>query len=61
MDETEIYIAPKLFGGAASTPVGGNGVAFPNEAFQLKTSSVSQIGDDFLIESEVIYPCSLES
>lgn len=61
VDEAEIYIAPKLFGGTASTPVGGKGVAFPKEAFQLKASSVSQIGEDFLIESEVIYPCLQES
>ena len=35
------YIAPKLFGGErAKTPVAGNGVEVPKEAFLLKNSKV---------------------
>lgn len=61
VDEAQIYIAPKIFGGEAHTAVGGAGVAFPGDAFQLKNCVFSQIGSDYLIEGEVIYPCLQES
>jgi diaminohydroxyphosphoribosylaminopyrimidine deaminase/5-amino-6-(5-phosphoribosylamino)uracil reductase len=61
VDEMQVYIAPKVFGGMTNTPVAGIGVDFPNQAFVLKESNVSQIGNDFLIESEVKYPCLQES
>lgn len=49
------YIAPKLFGGqGAKTPIEGLGVKIPAEAFYLKNSRISQLGEDFLIESEVL-------
>ena len=48
------YVAPKLFGGrAAKTPVEGDGVCLPAEAFRLKNSRILPLGEDFLIESEV--------
>lgn len=48
------YIAPKLFGGqTAKTPVGGMGVSTPADAFLLKSSRITQLGEDFMIESEV--------
>lgn len=51
------YVAPKLFGGSnAKTPLGGAGVERPDQAFQLKTLSVTPLGDDVLIESEVMAP-----
>lgn len=54
VSKVQAYIAPKIFGGAASkTPVSGIGVAFPSEAFMLENSKIIQIGDDFLIESRV--------
>ncbi len=50
----EAYIAPKLFGGAqAKTPVEGEGVAFPAEAFGLCRPKITQIGEDILVEWEV--------
>lgn len=60
VDEIHAYIAPKIFGGIAQTPVAGEGVEFPDEAYRLHPVCFSQIGEDFLIESEVIYPCSQE-
>lgn len=49
------YIAPKLFGGqSAKTPVEGIGVTSPDNAFLLKNTSFTQIGEDFLLESEVV-------
>lgn len=48
------YIAPKLLGGqTAKTPVSGGGFPSPAEAVTLKTSAITQLGDDLLIESEV--------
>lgn len=50
----QAYIAPKLFGGAAAkSPVEGLGVALPAQAAVLKTVTVTQIGEDFLLEGEV--------
>lgn len=51
------YIAPMLLGGqSAKTPVEGEGFPSPADAVTLKNSIVTQIGRDFLIESEV-EPC----
>lgn len=45
---------PKLLGGrTAKTPVEEVGVPTPNQAFLLRNSRITQLGEDFLIESEV--------
>lgn len=55
VNRVQTYIAPKIFGGsAAKTPVGGVGVDSPAQAYPLKTCSIEKIGEDFLIESDVI-------
>jgi diaminohydroxyphosphoribosylaminopyrimidine deaminase/5-amino-6-(5-phosphoribosylamino)uracil reductase len=55
------YIAPKLFGGAgAKSPVEGQGVSLPSEAFMLKNTKITKLGDDFLIEGEVDKKCLRE-
>ena len=62
VQQVQTYIAPKLFGGKdAKTPVEGLGVPSPAAAFHLKDSRICRLGEDFLIESEVAYPCSPES
>lgn len=54
VDRVQAYLAPKLFGGAdAPSPIGGQGVALPDEAVRLKNSRITRLGEDFLIESEV--------
>ena len=54
VDAVMAYVAPKLFGGrTAKTPVEGQGVAAPAAAFPLKNTTITQIGADFLLESEV--------
>lgn len=54
VQKVQSYIAPKLFGGQdAKTPVEGAGVADPSQAFRLKNSRITRLGEDFLIESEV--------
>ena len=60
VDEVQVYIAPKIFGGSAKSPVSGRGVAFPDDAVMLKPYAFSQVGNDYLIESEVIYSCLQE-
>ena len=62
VQQVQAYIAPKLFGGRnAKAPIEGAGVLFPDAAFRLKNSRLEQLGEDFLIESEVEYPCLPES
>lgn len=59
VDCIQTYIAPKIFGGdLALTPIEGKGVTTPKDAFLLKSLNMQMIGTDYLIESEVIYPCS---
>ncbi len=55
VNKVQTYIAPKIFGGIdAKSPVSGIGVSSPDNAFMLADSRITQIGDDFLIESRVI-------
>lgn len=54
VQKVHTYIAPKIFGGhLAKTPVEGLGVRIPSTAFMLQNPTLTQLGDDFLIESEV--------
>ncbi len=53
----QAYVAPKLFGGSqAKSPISGLGVELPAQAVTLKNTTVTQLGEDFLLESEV-EPC----
>lgn len=62
VQQVQCYIAPKLFGGeTAKTPVEGIGVATPDICFRLTNRRFTELGDDILIESEVVYPCLPES
>lgn len=55
VQKVQTYIAPKLFGGqGAKTPIGGEGVPIPADAFFLKNTSITRLGEDILLESEVI-------
>lgn len=60
VDEAHVYIAPKIFGGTAKSPVGGQGVALPSDAVMLRPRACSRVGEDYLVESEVVYSCSRE-
>ena len=54
VNKVQTYVAPKIFGGNdAKSPVGGIGVAIPDECFQLENMKVEHIGEDILIESRV--------
>lgn len=54
VNRVQTYIAPKLFGGSAGkTPVAGLGVSSPEDSYLLTNKTVTYLGDDILIESEV--------
>ncbi len=54
VQKVQTYIAPRLFGGQyAKTPVEGTGFPSPAASVILKNSTVTRLGEDFLIESEV--------
>ncbi|MBR5095999.1 MAG: bifunctional diaminohydroxyphosphoribosylaminopyrimidine deaminase/5-amino-6-(5-phosphoribosylamino)uracil reductase RibD [Treponema sp.] len=47
------FVAPKIFGGAAPSPVGGQGVLEVSDAFGLAAKDARKIGSDFLIEYDI--------
>ena len=49
VQEVNAFVAPKIFGGKARSPVEGAGVETPQEALQMKTEQVRQVGEDLLI------------
>jgi len=55
VNKVQCYLAPKLFGGVeAKSPVAGIGVDLPENAFRLMNSKIIQMGEDILVESEVV-------
>ena len=57
VNRVHCYIAPKLVGGkAAKTPIGGEGIGDFSAAVKLKMNSIEMIGEDVLIDYEVIHP-----
>ena len=54
VDRVQAYIAPKIFGGVgAPSPVQGLGVETPANAIQCSTLTITQLGQDILLECEV--------
>ena len=54
VQKVQAYIAPKLFGGTtAKSPIGGLGVQDPQQAFLLRSPTLTQLGEDFLWEGEI--------
>ena len=59
VNKVQAYVSPKILGGAdAKSPVSGLGAESPENAFFLRNSTVTEIGGDILIESEVVRKCS---
>lgn len=50
-DKLLCFIAPKIVGGVAPSPVAGQGVAFMKNAYQFDEVNVKTIGNDTLIEA----------
>lgn len=58
VNKVQVYIAPKIFGGIeAKSPLTGIGIENPNKAFTLTNKTIKNLGEDILIESEVLYTC----
>lgn len=54
VQKVQAYIAPKLLGGqSAKTPIEGQGFPTPAQGIHLVNSRITQLGEDFLVESEV--------
>lgn len=54
VNRVHCYIAPKLIGGReAKTPIGGAGIAEIVNAVKLKNPTISQIGEDILIDYDI--------
>ena len=53
VQRVQAYIAPKLFGGGAKSPVEGLGVEVPGQAFRLTDTTITQLGEDILLEGSV--------
>ena len=49
-DLVQVYVAPKLFGGDGLSPIGGMGIATPDEAILLSQPAVTRLGQDLLLE-----------
>lgn len=49
VQEVNAFVAPKIFGGKARSPVEGTGVESPQEALQMEMKQVRQVGKDLLI------------
>ncbi len=57
VDAAKVFVSPKIFGGQdAPGPVGGRGVDLVQEAKNLQHITVSQVGEDILIEGLVGRP-----
>lgn len=55
VNKVQAYMAPKLFGGTeAPSPIGGMGTDIPDNAVMLSSPTVTVLGDDILMESEVL-------
>ena len=51
----EVYVAPKLFGGAGLyTPVGGEGVELATDGMKCQLLTVDKIGEDILLTYDVL-------
>lgn len=56
VDEVNVFLAPKIFGGNGKTPVGGAGVELPGEAFEMKSFSSETVGEDLLLKYKISAP-----
>lgn len=55
VNKVKTYIAPKIFGGiSAKSPIGGCGIDLPDNGIKLTTPKITLLGEDVLLESEVI-------
>ena len=56
VNEVRAFIAPKIFGGAAKSPVQGVGVEHPAEAFPMELIGIEHFGKDIMLRYAVHAP-----
>ena len=49
VNEIDVFVAPKIFGGNAKSPVMGTGVTDPENAYQFSLKDMERIGEDMLL------------
>lgn len=49
VQEVHVFLAPKIFGGTAKSPVEGKGVDKPDEAYQMRLMYTEYVGEDLLL------------
>ena len=55
VNHVQAFIAPKIFAGVgAPSPLGGTGVNTPYQAWTLSSTTVERLGDDVLIEGDIV-------
>lgn len=55
VNHVQAFIAPKIFAGVgAPSPLGGTGVESPDQAWTLSATIVERLGDDVLIEGDIV-------
>ena len=55
VNHVQAFIAPKFFAGTgAPSPLGGTGVESPAQAWMLSATTVERLGDDMLIEGDIV-------
>ena len=55
VNHVQAFIAPKIFAGVgAPSPLGGTGVNTPYQAWTLSATTVERLGDDVLIEGDIV-------
>ncbi|MCI1960110.1 MAG: bifunctional diaminohydroxyphosphoribosylaminopyrimidine deaminase/5-amino-6-(5-phosphoribosylamino)uracil reductase RibD [Clostridia bacterium] len=52
VQEVQVYIAPKIFGGKAKSPVGGIGINEVKDAFGFKLTDIERFDEDVLLKFE---------
>ncbi|HIV17145.1 MAG TPA: bifunctional diaminohydroxyphosphoribosylaminopyrimidine deaminase/5-amino-6-(5-phosphoribosylamino)uracil reductase RibD [Candidatus Alectryocaccobium stercorigallinarum] len=55
VNEIKAFIAPKIFGGkGAASPVSGDGVSLPSEAYGLQLTGTDMFGEDILLNYKLL-------
>lgn len=55
VNHVQAFIAPKIFAGVgAPSPLGGTGVETPDQAWTLSATTIERLGDDVLIEGDIV-------
>ena len=54
VNEIRAFIAPKIFGGSAKSPVEGSGIELPDQAIGMELLETKQFGRDLMLRYQVL-------